>query len=180
MSRIQAKQAPAKLKNTYQALLVSSHLLSLTLYVLLVKCLCDIGAHSFQTIAILFGLLYMASFALLLNFLSPKLLSILIQFSSHTKELPLAFISFYHFTHVSYLPATTNFQYYYLLAASVLFSAIGILNCIVAEKFLWKTSFSPVRLFFLFKFRLFYFIARLIGLATFLSSGSDTLATRDR
>lgn len=174
MSKVYTKQSAAELRDKYQAFFVALNVISMLLFVLFAKCLCDIRFATFQTISITFGIAYSASFVLLLNFTESKVLSQLIQLSSYLKELPLAFIAFYHFTQVFHLKTITSFQYYYLLIVSALFSAIGILNCIIAEKFLIAMSFSLLRLFFLFKFRWFLFVARVIGLVTFLSSFSGS------
>lgn len=182
MSKVYTKQSAAELRDKYQAFFVVLNVLSMLLFVPFAKCLCDMRVATFHTISITFGIAYTASFVLLLNFsesklqsldnseLRRKVLSQLIQLSSYLKELPLAFIAFYYFTHVFYMKTTTSFQYYYLLIVSALFSAIGILNCIIAERFMLTISFSLLRLFFLFKFRWFFFVARVIGLATFLAS----------
>lgn len=190
-SKIQVNCPPStqeclSIKDGFQAFFILTNLATFISFIAFVKCLADLNATSVHTISILFGISYALTFILLLNFtrsmrflnnfeLRPELFSSSIQLTSYVKELPLAFIAFYYFTQVSYLKTTPSFHYYYLLALSIFLSACGILNCIVADKFLvCQNQFSVAKFTFLFVFRYFFFIARTMGLVIFLSTFNDT------
>ena len=167
-----------------QLFVTGTNLLGLLGFTLFICCLNNLGATSVYSIAITFGTIYLLNFLFLLLLtgpisilnrfkLKPDFQRIAIQLSSYLKEFPLALISFYYFAQYSHLKSTSLFNYFFLLATSVTFSLIGVLNCVLAENISRPAQFLSI--FFSFIFRHFYFLSRVMGLALLLSAYNNTV-----
>lgn len=147
-----------------------TNLLTNTAFVLLAKCL-----HSIQipnALIAFFSILSLASFILaILIFLNKLSSSFYFQLNEYFKNLPLAYISYFYFTKVSYQKSTDEFTHYFLLTSSIYFSLVSIFNCVLIEHF--RRELKPINILFQFLFRYFNFISKSMSLILYLSTSSD-------
>ena len=168
--------------NGYHLFITGTNLLGLLGFTLFICCLNNLGTASVYSIAITFGTIYLLNFIFLflltgpvsIRFkLEPNCQSIAIQLSTYLKEFPLALISFYYFAQYSHLKSTSLFNYFFLLATSVTFTLIGVLNCVIAENI--SRAAQLLSIFFSFIFRYFYFLTRVMGLALMISAFNNNV-----
>lgn len=133
-------------------------------------------------------LVYLKSFRRHLNLLKSQRIrqskrDALLQSISYFYELPLSLFTFFCFTQVYYLPTRVDTLYLtVLVVASLYFSFIGILNCVLIENLnrLRSKQTNYFGLFFSFLFRYFFFVSRAISFILLLSTYNDDLSNESK
>lgn len=172
----------------FRLYLLLMNVLSLFVFMIFIKGLYNmnntriINQFNLNSITITFGVISILSILINMEFIRKRLkiksFLKLTQLFQYIKELTLAFISFYYFTKVSN-NSYNQFNYYFLLTITIYFSTIGILNCVLIDELISKidqtspSGFKLQNFSFLFLFRYFYFLSKLMGFALFLTSYND-------
>lgn len=153
----------------------ASNLLSNSIFVLFAKCLHSLQLPGSNGIIVLFSILALISIVITFQFIACKTSTTWqYQLIEYGKNIPLAIVSFYYFSTVSYQQSTEKFNLYFLLICSIFFSFISILNCVLFEVY---PILDVKILLFKFLFRYFHFIAKIMGLILFFSTQSDDLTS---
>lgn len=97
------------------------------------------------------------------------------QLVEYIKNTPLSYLTFYYFTRLNCLKSTNSFDYNLLMLATVYFSVQTVVNCVLIE--IRPSSLLRLRciqILFLFIFRYFAFLAKLISVVLLYATLTDS------
>ena len=174
-----------------------NNLLTAIVVIAVLKCFYELKIVHFRWIATLIFvslllklLVYIKSFRRHLNLLKSQRIAQstrdgLLQSISYFYELPLSLFTFFCFTQVYYMRSVNSLHLGVLVVASLYFSFVGILNCVLIENLNRLRSPQPTTktymgLFFSFLFRFFFFLSRALSFTLLLSTYNDDLSNESK
>lgn len=155
---------------------IINNLSTLCVFILLSKCLYTLNPNITAIILLITSYTFLTILSIsTIYFASPASYSrTKYELIEYLKNMPLCYFTFYHFTKINYLKSTNSFDYNLLLLSTIYFSLQTCVNCILIEiKAESLLSIKFLNMLFLFLFRYFFFVAKLMSSVLFLSTFND-------
>lgn len=172
-NKIESMTSPSKIealemnwRKNLQIYYIINNLSTLCVLILLSKCIYTLHPSLTAIILFLSSYTFITLFSISTIYFSRSSSSSSIKYEivEYIKNMPLCYLTFYYFTKLSALKSTNSFDYNLLLLSTIYFSVQTIVNCILIE--IKPSSLLRIRftnMLFLFLFRYFFFMAKLLS-----------------